>query len=318
MAPLQSLVVTSIATEAEDVVSVELRHPQGAELPRWEPGAHIDLYLPSGLIRQYSLCSDPADRTRYRVAVLRVADGRGGSIEVHDTGLVGRELKVVGPRNHFPLKAAKSYLLIAGGIGVTPLLAMARQLTQQRQRWSMIYGGRSRTSMAFVDELAELGGVVDLVPQDERGLPDLAASIRASPPGTDVYCCGPEAMLRAVQALCSEHLPAGALHIERFAVAAPEGATQTGADQAIEVELARSGRLLRVPADRTVLDAVLEVEPGTPYSCKDGYCGTCEVAVLGGTPDHRDTVLTDAERDSGETMLICVSRAQSPRLILDL
>ncbi|MGY4101498.1 PDR/VanB family oxidoreductase [Nocardia sp. R16R-3T] len=316
-APLQSLLVTSIVSEAEGVASVELRHPQGGELPAWEPGAHIDMYLPSGVIRQYSLCSDPADRTRYRVAVLRVADGRGGSIEVHDTVLVGRELKVVGPRNHFPLRAAENYLLIAGGIGVTPLLAMARQLTRQRQRWSMIYGGKSRRHMAFTAELAELGGPVDIVAQDERGLPDLAASIRACPPGTAVYCCGPEAMLQVVQSLCAEHLPSDALHIERFGTTA-DSATQTGDDQEIEVELARSGQVLTVPADRTVLDVVLEVQPGTPYSCKDGYCGTCEVAVLEGTPDHRDDVLTDAERESGETMMICVSRAKSLRLILDL
>ncbi|MGQ4615631.1 2Fe-2S iron-sulfur cluster-binding protein [Nocardia sp. R7R-8] len=314
----RSLLVTSVASEAAGVVSIELRHPEGAELPAWEPGAHIDLYLPSGLVRQYSLCSDPADRTRYRIAVLRVADGRGGSIEVHDTGLAGRELEVVGPRNHFPLAAAPNYLLIAGGIGVTPLLTIACRLARQGQRWSMIYGGRSRTSMAFIDELTALGGLVDIVPQDERGLPDLATAVRACPPGTAVYCCGPEAMLRVVQSLCATHLPAGALHIERFAAAAPDSAGRACANQDFEVELARSGRVLTVPADRTVLDAVLDAQPGTPYSCTEGYCGTCEVTVLGGTPDHRDDVLTDAERESGKTMMICVSRARSRRLILDL
>lgn len=317
-APLQSLLVTRIAAEAEGVVSVELRHPQGAELPAWEPGAHVDLSLPSGLVRQYSLCSDPEDRTRYRVAVLRVADGRGGSIEVHDTGLAGRELKVVGPRNHFPLGTAENYLLIAGGIGVTPLLAMARQLTKRRRRWSMIYGGRTRASMAFTAELAELGGPVDIVPEDEHGLPDLAAAIRGCPRGTAVYCCGPEPMLQAAQSLCTEHLPAGALHIERFGAAAADSVGPAGGDQEIEVELARSGHVLTVTANRSVLDAVLDVLPGTPYSCREGYCGTCEVTVLDGAPEHRDDVLTDGERASGETMMICVSRAKSVRLVLDL
>lgn len=317
-AVLQSLLVNRIAREAEDVVSVELRHPQRAELPCWEPGAHLDLYLPSGRIRQYSLCSDPADRTLYRVAVLRVADGRGGSIEIHDGSLVGRELKVIGPRNHFALCGAENYLLIAGGIGVTPLLAMARELTRLGRRWSMIYGGRARASMAFTTELAALGGPLDIVPQDERGLPELETAIRACPPDTAVYCCGPESLLQAVQPLCARYLAAGALHVERFNAAPTGTASETGQDRAFEVKLAQSGHMFIVPPGRSVLDAVLDVLPDTPYSCRDGYCGTCEVTVLEGTPEHRDEVLTEAERDSGETMMICVSRAKSRRLKLDL
>lgn len=316
-APRQKLLVARINQEAQDVVSVELRDPQGAELPRWEPGAHLDLHLPSGLIRQYSLCSDPEDRTLYRVAVLRAPDSRGGSAEVHDTDLVGRVLEIGGPRNHFALGQAENYLLIAGGIGVTPMLAMARELTKQRRPWSMLYGGRTRTSMAFTAELAALDGLVEIVPQDERGLLDLDAAIRGCRPGTAVYSCGPEPMLQAVQALCAEHLPPGALHIERFAASTADK-PQTTEDHAFEVELARSGQVLTVPADRTVLDVVLDVLPGTPYSCREGYCGTCENAVLAGTPEHRDDVLSENEQASGETMMICISRAKSPRIVLDL
>ncbi|HJT96324.1 MAG TPA: PDR/VanB family oxidoreductase [Mycobacterium sp.] len=315
--PRHKLLITQITHQAHGVVAVELRDPQGAELPRWEPGAHIDLHLPSGLVRQYSLCSDPEDRAQYRVAVLRAPDSRGGSAEVHDTDLEGRMLEISGPRNHFALCEAQDYLLIAGGIGVTPILAMARELTKRRRRWSMIYGGRARTSMAFTAELVELDGHVDVVPQDERGLPDLDTAIRACQPGTAVYCCGPEPMLQAVQSLCAQHLPAGALHIERFAAAATAGEARTE-DHEFEVELARSGQVLTVPADRTVLDAVLDVLPGTPYSCREGYCGTCESAVLEGVPEHRDDVLTEDEQAAGDTMMICVSRSKSPRLVLDL
>ncbi|MUM18852.1 oxidoreductase [Mycobacterium sp. CBMA271] len=314
----QKLLVTQINREAADVLSVELRHPQGEELPSWGPGAHIDMHLPSGLIRQYSLCSDPADSTLYRVAVLRAAEGRGGSREVHDSNLTGRLLEIGGPRNHFSLKDAQRYLLIAGGIGVTPILAMARELTRRHKPWALIYGGRSRTSMAFVDELTALGGELELFPQDEHGIPDLDRVIGTCEPGTAVYCCGPEPMLTAVQALCTEHLASDALHVERFAAASTSAETLTDRDNEFEVELARSGQVLTVPADRTILDVVLGVLPGTAYSCREGVCGTCEVAVLHGTPDHRDDVLDDEERARGDTIMICISRANCLRLTLDL
>ena len=314
----QKLLVTQIHPEADGVVSVELRHPQGEQLPSWEPGAHIDLHLPSGLIRQYSLCSDPADQALYRVAVLRAQDGRGGSREVHDAGLTGRVLEISGPRNHFQLRDAQKYLLIAGGIGVTPILAMARELSRRQKPWTLIYGGRSRANMAFVDELAALDGDLELVPQDERGLPNLDLAIRGCAPDTAVYCCGPEPMLAAVQTLCTSHLAPGALHVERFGAAPTAAETRTGADTEFEVELARSGRVVTVPADRTILDVVLDVLPGTAYSCREGYCGTCEVAVLEGTPEHRDDVLDDEERARGDTIMICISRSSCPRLTLDL
>lgn len=317
-APRRKLVATRVTDVAQGIVSVELRDPNGAELPPWQPGAHVDLHLPSGRVRQYSLCSDPEDRTHYRVAVLRAPNSRGGSAEVHDTVLEGRMLEISGPRNHFALCEAKSYLLIAGGIGITPILAMATELTKLGRRWSMIYGGRTTTSMAFTTELAELGGDVDIVPQDERGLPDLDTAIRGCPPEIAVYCCGPEPMLQVVQALCVQHLPAGALHIERFTAAASATEAGTAQDHEFEVELARTGQVLTVPADRTVLDAVLHLLPAVPYSCREGFCGTCETTVLQGAPEHRDDVLTEVERANGDTMMICVSRAKSSRLVLDL
>jgi ferredoxin-NADP reductase len=312
------LLVSKITHEAQGVVAVELCDPRGMELPAWEPGAHLDVHLPSGLIRQYSLCSDPENRTTYRIAVLRAPDSRGGSAEVHDTDLVGQVLEIGGPRNHFELCEAQDYLLIAGGIGITPILAMARELTKQGRSWSMIYGGRTKASMAFTAELADLNGPVDIVPEDERGIPDLEAAISGCRPETAVYSCGPEAMLQAVEVFCAQHLPPGALHVERFAPAAGRQVPQLTGDHEFEVELARSGQVLTVPTDRTVLDVVLDVLPGTPYSCREGYCGTCEMAVLKGEPDHRDDVLTDAEKQSGEMMMICVSRAKSERIVLDL
>lgn len=313
------LVVTRTTHEAREVVSLELRDPLGNDLPPWEPGAHVDVRLPSGAIRQYSLCSDPDDLTSYRVAVLRVADGRGGSVEVHDTDLVGRELEISLPRNHFALTTtADEYLLIAGGIGVTPLLPMARALTRGGRPWTMVYGGRSRESMAYVDELTALGDRVDVVPEDERGVPDIATALKAAAAGTVVYCCGPEPMISAVRGLCADHLDGGELHVERFgATPATEPSSAAPADE-ITVELARSGHVLTVPADRSILDAVLEVLPGTRYSCHEGYCGACEVTVLAGEPDHRDDILTDEERADGTTMMICVSRAHSTSLTIDL
>ncbi|WP_349307392.1 PDR/VanB family oxidoreductase [Rhodococcus sp. IEGM 1307] len=316
--PQRLMTVTRVSSEAEGILSLELRNSDGTEVLPWDPGSHIDLWLPSGLIRQYSLCSDPKDLTHYRISVLRVADGRGGSVEIHDGDLLGRELSVQGPRNHFPLIEAKSYLLIAGGIGVTPLLAMARELDRRGQDWSMIYGGRSRGSMAYLDELSACEGDVEIVPQDERGIPDLARAIGDCPAGTAVYCCGPEPMLVAVQDKCAELLSPDSLHLEHFSA---DPAALSALDQvnaAFEVEMASTGEVLEIPPDRSILDVVLERLPGTPFSCKEGYCGTCETAVFEGTPDHRDTVLTPEERTGNETIMICVSRAESTRLRLDL
>ncbi|MFI6640150.1 PDR/VanB family oxidoreductase [Streptomyces sp. NPDC050504] len=301
--------VTERTAPAEGVVRLRL---EGPGLPDWEPGAHLDLVLPSGLVRQYSLCGDPADTDAYTVATRLVEDGRGGSREVHEQLHEGTEVEIRGVRNRFPLVAADAYLFVAGGIGITPVLPMVRELTARGADWRLLYGGRDRASMPFLDELAKLdadagGGRVTVVAQDESGHPDLAAALAATAEGTAVYCCGPEPLMDAVAAA----LPEGRTpHLERFAPGAP------GAGGAFDVELRRSGVTVPVAAGRSVLDAVRAAVPGVSYSCEQGFCGTCQQRVLEGEIDHRDELLTDGER--ADSMLICVSRCAGTRLVLDL
>ncbi|MEW2624110.1 PDR/VanB family oxidoreductase [Streptomyces sp. NPDC048106] len=314
---VREMLVRQVRWEADGVVSVELAPADGTPVPAWEPGAHLDLVLPSGTVRQYSLCGDPADRSRYTVAVLREERGRGGSREIHDTALVGRTIGVRGPRNHFPLREAGACLLIAGGIGITPLLAMARQLQQRGADWRLVYAGRSRRTMAFLDLLAEYGEAVRVVPEDEEGRLDLAALMASAVPGTEIWCCGPTGLLEAVENAARERdIP---VHTERFTAS---GQTPPAADapggETFEVELRRSGRTVEVTPDRSVLDAVREHVPDVVSSCEEGFCGACETPVLEGIPDHRDEVLSDGERAENNTMMICVSRACSKRLVLDL
>ncbi|WP_328945472.1 PDR/VanB family oxidoreductase [Streptomyces sp. NBC_00250] len=301
------LTVRSVVREAEGVRGLVLADPTGAALAPWEPGAHLEVTLPSGAVRHYSLCGDPADRSTYRLGVLREPDGRGGSEEIHTSVGEGTVLAVRGPFNRFPLVSAARYLFIAGGIGITPLLPMVRSLPPGS--WSLLYGGRSLAAMAYREELSALPGVT-LVPQDTAGLPDLDAVLAGIPAETAVYCCGPEGLLRAVE----ERWP-GSLHTERFR-AAP--ARDSGGGDGFEVELRRSGRTVRVAPGRTLLDAVREVVPGVAYSCEEGVCGTCETKVIAGTPEHHDSVLGEDERASGTTMMICVGRSRGDRLVLDL
>nr|WSY49031.1 PDR/VanB family oxidoreductase [Streptomyces sp. NBC_00886] len=314
------LLVRQARWVARDVMELRLTRPGGGALPAWEPGAHVELTLPSGLRRAYSLCGDVADTEAWTVAVHRVAEGRGGSREIHDTALVGRELEVRGPINRFPLVPAAGHLLLAGGIGVTPLLPMARELSARGLPWRLVLGARDRSRLVYAEDLVKLGGErVLLVPQDEAGLPDLAAELAAAPPAHAVYACGPQPMLDAVTALCRTTDPARALHLERFTTVDDAVPDQLGAPSGeFEVVLSRSGLRLTVPADRSVLDVVREKLPDVPYSCEEGYCGSCETPVTAGLPDHRDTVIEPSERATATTMMICVSRCDSPVLELDL
>lgn len=299
---------------SDGVVALTLTHPRGARLPDWTPGSHIDLVLPSGLTRQYSLCGDRWDAHSYRVGVLRKPESRGGSAFVHDELTAGSTLGVGGPRNDFPLVPSQRYLFIAGGIGITPLLPMIHQAAMLGADWHLLYGGRTRSSMAFLDELADYPGEVTVVPQDERGPLDLDAWLPEENTGTAVYCCGPGPLLDAVEHRCSGW-PTGLLRTERF-VPKQQGAPVR--DEPFEVELRRSGKSLTVPTQQSVLQAITDAGVSVLSSCRRGTCGTCETPVLDGVPDHRDSVLDDDERASGECMFVCVSRSCTDRLVLDL
>lgn len=306
---IRRLIVTERVPVADGVVQLRL---EGTALPRWQPGAHLDLVLPSGLVRQYSLCGDPDDPGTYTVATRLVEGGRGGSREVHEQLREGEEIEVRGPRNRFPLVEAEAYVFVAGGIGITPVLPMLRSLAARGANWRLLYGGRSRGSMPFLDEIEKLGaegGRVTVVAQDESGHPDTAAALADIAPGTAVYCCGPEPLMDAVTAA----LPEGCtLHLERFSAASADVADSG----AFEVELHRSGRTVQVGAGQSVLAAIRAELPHVAYSCEQGFCGTCQQRVLEGEIDHRDELLTDDER--GDSMLICVSRCRGGRLVLDL
>jgi ferredoxin-NADP reductase len=304
------LVVADARPAAAGVRVLTLRHPLGGPLPDWTPGAHIDLLLAPGLERQFSLCGDPADRDVWRIAVLREEAGRGGSAYVHERMGPGAGVRVRGPRNHFPLEPAPRYRFVAGGIGITPILPMLAAAEAAGAEWTLLYGGRSRASMAFTGELAAYGDRVTLAPEDETGLLDLAAVLDGLPEDALVYCCGPGPLLDAV----AERCPPRVLRTERFR---PKERL-AGADGEFEVVLARSGRSVTVPGDVSVLDAVRAAGAEVLYSCTEGTCGTCETEVVEGVPDHRDSVLTEEERAAGETMLICVSRCRGKRLVLDL
>ncbi|GAB2966730.1 PDR/VanB family oxidoreductase [Amycolatopsis acidiphila] len=300
---------------ADGVLRLTLRHPEGEPLPPWEPGAHLDLVLRPDLVRQYSLCGDPADRSVLQVAVLREPGGRAGSRHVHEALADGDRLRIRGPRNHFPLVDAPRYLFIAGGIGITPIVPMIAAAQARGADWRLVYGGRSRGSMAFREELSErYGDRVGVFPQDETGLLDLDTLLGEPRAGTAVYCCGPEPLLAAVEQRCAAW-PSGALHVERFS---PKEGADDGEKVTFEVELAQSGVTITVPADYSILHAVEEAGITVLSSCQEGTCGTCETTVLEGVPDHRDSLLTEEEQAANDTMMICVSRCRGPKLVLDL
>ncbi|MFA1542504.1 PDR/VanB family oxidoreductase [Actinomadura monticuli] len=300
------VVVLGRADLADGVVGLTLGAVDGGDLPPWRPGAHVDVVLGEGLVRQYSLCGDPAETRVWRIGVLKEGPG---STAVHERVRPGDRLVTRGPRNHFVLEDAPRYVFLAGGIGITPIVPMVAAADAAGADWRLYYGGRSRSSMAFVDELARHGERVEVRPQDEFGLLDLDGILGGVVPGTLVYCCGPEAMLAAVEERCS---PAS-LRTERFSPKAV-----AGVEEAFDVELRLSGRTLRVEAGRSILETVEKAGVGVLSSCREGTCGTCETPVLEGEPDHRDSVLTEAERADGGFMMICVSRARGPRLVLEL
>jgi ferredoxin-NADP reductase len=260
------------------------------------------------------LCGDPAGAAEYRLGILRDPDGRGSSRYVHDRLQEGDTVRVRGPRNNFPLVASPRYLFVAGGIGITPILPMIRSAEEAGADWRLVYGGRRRASMAFLDELARYGDRVSVCPQDETGLLDLDALLGTPLPDTLVYCCGPEPLLAAVEQRCAGW-PPRSLHVERFA---PKALTAPVRTEAFEVVLQQSGLTLTIPPDRSILSVVDEAGVGVLSSCAEGTCGTCETTVLDGIPDHRDSVLDETEKKANDCMMICVSRSCTERLVLDL
>ncbi|WP_433714453.1 PDR/VanB family oxidoreductase [Nocardia sp. CA-084685] len=313
-----TLVVTGRRIEAQDqdVVSLRLESPDARALPAWRPGAHLDLELPSGRLRQYSLCGDPADTRAYRIAVRRIPAGGGGSVEVHDELPVGSRIVVRGPRNAFPFAVpghgspAARVHFIAGGIGVTPILPMARLAMRLGIDWSMVYTGRNRDTIPFLDEIAGFGARVTVRADDEHGVPNAATLLAGVTSNTAVYCCGPVPMTTAVAAAVRE-MPGVELHSERFSPPPIVDGVP------FEIEFASTGEVVEVPAAESALQAILRSRPDRPYSCRQGFCRTCKVRVLSGEPEHRESVLTAADHEAGE-MLVCVSRSRGGRLVLDL
>ncbi|MER8186051.1 PDR/VanB family oxidoreductase [Kitasatospora sp. NPDC094015] len=307
------LFVRQVRWEADGVVSVDLARPDGRPLPTWRPGAHVELALPTGIARQYSLCGSPQDRAAYRIAVRRERSSRGGSEYVHAFLRPGQGIRLRGPFDNFGFERERSYLFVAGGIGITPILAMARQAAAWGVPWQLLYGGRTAASMAFTEELAAHRHNVRLYPKDEVGRIPLDRWLERPRPGTAVYACGPEPLLTAVEERAA-HWPAGSVRLERFR---PRPRVPR-ADTDLEVVCARSDRTVRVPAGTSVLAALQAEDLPVAGSCREGVCGTCETRVLEGEPDHRDDILTAEQRARGDRFYPCVSRARGGRLVLDV
>ncbi|WP_439030570.1 PDR/VanB family oxidoreductase [Gordonia terrae] len=311
----RNVVVTKKETIAEGVVLIEFADPDGHELPVWEPGSHIDVVIPGDIVRQYSLCGDAGDRSVWQIAVLREIESRGGSEYLHDTLAEGDRILVRGPRNNFPFEPAEKLIFVAGGIGVTPMLPMVAAAEARGVEWELLYGGRSRSSMGFVEMLENTYGEhIAVRPQDEFGLLDLASLLGKVRADTAVYCCGPEPLLQAIESACAPW-PKGTLHLERFA---PKEIGEPVRNESFEVECQMSGKTITVPPDKSIVAVMQENDIPIVVSCQEGTCGSCETVIIEGVPEHRDSILTEAERAENETMMVCVGRAVTPRLVLDI
>lgn len=306
----------TVVASDQDVVSLRLESPGGERLPEWRPGAHLDLHLPSGRQRQYSLCGDPDDRSSYRIAVRRIPEhegGLGGSVEVHALA-PGSVVRVSRPRNAFPLampghgSPAERLHFVAGGIGITPILPMVRLAETLGVDWRLVYVGRRRDTLPFLDELAAYGDRVLVRTDDTDGLPSAADLLTGVESGTAVYCCGPVPMIDALRTGLLGRTDVE-LHAERFS------APPVVDGRAFTLELANTGEVFDVPADRSALDVLAAAHPAIPYSCRQGFCGTCRLTVVDGEADHRDRSLTPDERAAG-CLLPCVSRAKGERLVV--
>lgn len=305
--------------EAEGIARFEFVCADGGHLPGFSAGAHVDVMLAGGLTRQYSLCNAPTDASRYVLGVLREPDSRGGSLAMHALN-EGDEVHISAPRNHFPLvTGASNSLLLAGGIGVTPILSMAESLEALGEAFELHYCTRSRARTAFMRRLADAPFAHRVHHHFDDGDAaqrcDIGALLKAQPAGTHLYTCGPKGFMDAVLASARAlGWPEANIHYEYFAGAPVE---QAG-DVAFDVQLARTGKTVRVAADQSVAQALAAAGVDVPVSCEQGVCGTCLTRVIDGTPDHRDMFLTDAEREANDQFTPCCSRAKGPLLVLDL
>ena len=307
-------------TIAHDVKLIELVATDGGALPMFSAGAHIDVHMQGqapldDLTRQYSLLNSPSQSDRYLIAVAREPNGRGGSAYLHDALTVGDTLRISAPRCHFPLKEDAPYsVLVAGGIGVTPIWCMAQWLSEIGAPFEIHYAARTRGHAALLNEMTARAPEALKTYFNLEGDPlmDLPTIVASAPSGSHFYCCGPIPLIEAYRAACAT-LPPERVHFEQFSAAAPV-ANEGG----YTVELAKSGKAIAVAAGETILDALAREGIAMSYSCREGVCGSCETAVLAGTPDHRDAILTDAERAEGRTMMICCSGSLGAKLVLDL
>jgi vanillate O-demethylase ferredoxin subunit len=305
--------------EADGICSYELVALDGAPLPSFEAGAHIDVHLAGSLVRQYSLCNPPGETHRYQIGVLRDPASRGGSQAMHDHIETGSVLKISAPKNHFPLVDAQRTLLFAGGIGITPMLAMAEALAAKGAAFELHYSARAPERAAFKERIGASGFAGQVHFHYDSGDAsqklDLAKLLAVPDSGTHVYVCGPQGFIEHVLGRAKElGWPAAQLHVEYFSAAAVD----TGGDRAFDVKLASNGRIVTVPAGTTVLKALAAEGVEIAYSCEEGVCGTCLTRVLEGVPEHRDLYLTEEEQAANDQFTPCCSRARTPVLVLDL
>ncbi|WP_437881192.1 PDR/VanB family oxidoreductase [Pseudomonas sp. LRF_L74] len=311
-----TLRVVDLVAEAKGAMVVELRDPAGGELPAFTPGAHIELHLPENRVRQFSLCNDSRERDRYQVGVGLSPSSRGGSRYVHQSLRVGDLIQVSAPRNNFPLAMdAPGHVFFAGGIGITPILSMIHWCEANRRPWHLYYLARSRQRAAFLEQLKVYGERVTLHADDEaNGLFDVAGTVAALAASDHLYTCGPMPLMLAVEA-AAQGRPDANVHFEWFT---PRQFDRPANEERFTVKLAKTGLSLEVPPDKSILEVLEANGVKVENSCREGTCASCETCVLSGIPDHRDSVLTAAERQNNATMMICVSRARSSTLELDL
>jgi len=306
-------VVRSMALETPGTLSMELVPVDRRPLPAFEPGAHIDLMLPNNAVRQYSLCGDPSDRSHYRIGIRAVAGGRSSDF-VHNKLRPGDVVGLSLPRNNFPLVESGNYIFVAGGIGITPFIPMMRELGRRNRRWTLLYCIRRVEDAPFLQEIRRLGGTISLHSSEAGTRLDAASRLAAPEADTVIYCCGPEKLMIAVEAATSAW-PAGAVRFEWFA---PRSGDADPSSASFEVVCQASGLTVTVSPQQSVLQAVVEAGIDVMRSCEQGICGACECRVAAGEVDHRDSVLTPAQRAANRTMMICVSRAKGARLVLDI